>query len=75
MYFFGKNLKPKHKVTLCLAMLAILGNVFVCSKKLATFPFYIERLTTGEIAIHTTQIIMAFDIFVKILMIAFFRKF
>ena len=74
MFFFGKNLKFKHKVTLCLAALGILANVYVCRTKSAAFPF-VEFLENGNCRIHVTQCVLSFGIFVKMLMIAFFRKF
>ena len=74
MIFFGKNLKFKHKVTLCLVMLGILINYLECSRLPGTFP-YVKSLANGGYEFHTTKIILAYGIFVKMLMIAFFRKF
>ena len=74
MFFFGKNLKTKHKVTLCLAALGILINCWASTMLPGTFP-YIEFLEGRHIRWHWTQISLAFGIFVKMLMIAFFRKF
>ena len=75
MFFFGKNLKFKHKATICLAALGILANIWVCTKKrFGTFPFYIE-FYNGEIIFHTTKIVLSFGILIKMLVIAFFRKF
>ena len=73
MFFFGKNLKAKHKVTLCLAALGILANGYACTKLPGPFPF-VEFLKDG-INLHPTELILSFGIFVKMLMIAFFRKF
>ena len=74
MFFFGKNLRTKHKIILCLAALGILVNYWECSRMPGTFP-YVEFLSDGGINFHTTQIILSFGIFVKMLVVAFFRKF
>ena len=74
MFFFGENLKFKHKVTLCLVMLGILFNCWVCTKMpLGTFPF-IEFRETG-VKLYMSQLALSFGVFVKMLVIAFFRKF
>ena len=74
MVFFGKNLKTKHKVALCLAMLGILMNCWECTRMpLGTFP-YVE-FNDGNIRFYTTKIVLSFGIFVKMLMICIFRKF
>ena len=74
MGFFGKNLQTKHKVTLCLVMLGILANAYMCNKQSGTFPF-IGFDENGWIRLHVTQLIWTFGIFVKMLVLAFFRKF
>ena len=74
MVFFGKNLKSKHKVTLCLVALGILANYWLCTKMDGTFPF-VEFLGNGGLRFHTSQIVLSFGIFVKMLVLAFFRKF
>ena len=74
MFFFGKNLKPKHKVTLCLAALGILTNYWLCTMMPGTFP-YVEFLENGSVKYHLTQIILSFGIFIKMLVICIFRKF
>ena len=73
MFFFGKNLQTKHKVALCLAALGILANFWVCTT-MGTFPM-IEYLANGSIKFNITKITLSFGIFVKILIIVFFRKF
>ena len=74
MFFFGQNLKAKHKVTLCLAAVGILANYWICTKLSGTFPF-VEFLPNGITRYHWTQIVLAYGIFVKMLMIGIFRKF
>ena len=75
MFFFGQNLKIRHKVILCLAALGILINCWVCTKMpVGTFP-YIEFLPNGGFTIHFTHIALAYGALVKMLVIAFFRKF
>ena len=74
MFFFGKNLKPKHKATLCLVVLGILANFWLCTKRLGTFAF-VEFLADGSIKLNLAAIILSFGIFVKMLVIIIFRKF
>ena len=74
MEFFGKNLKFRHKVTLCLVALCILGNYVICTSLPGTFP-YVEYIGNGHYRLEASQIILSFGIFVKMLVIAFFRKF
>ena len=73
MFFFGKNLKLKHKATLCLAALGILANCWVCTKLPGTFPFV--EFGNGRKTYYCTEMVLAFGIFVKMLIIAIFRKF
>ena len=75
MFFFGKNLKAKHKVALCLAALGILANCWVCTKLPGTFPYYVEFLENGYKRFYWTEIILAYGTFIKMLMICIFRKF
>ena len=74
MFFFGENLRFKHRVTLCLAALGILLNFWVCTKLPGTFP-YIEFLGDGYIRFSWTQVALSYGIFIKMLMIFIFRKF
>ena len=74
MFFFGKNLKAKHKATLCLALLGILANYWACTWLPGTFPF-IEFIGDYEVKFHATQLILSLGIFIKMLIICIFRKF
>ena len=76
MEFFGKNLKFKHKATLCLVALGILTNGWLCTKAFGTtFVEFIE----GDMIVHMTEsmplIILVFGIFLQMLVISIFRKF
>ena len=82
MFFFGKNLKLKHKVTLCLVLLGILANGFLWFN-LPQVPF-VEYIPEQYLFFYDwpvlinynfPQIVLAFGIFVKMLMIIIFRKF
>ena len=73
MFFFGKNLRMRHKVTLCLVALSILANYLACTT-MGTFPL-VEYLADGKINFNITKITLSFGIFTKMLVIAFFRKF
>ena len=78
MFFFGKNLTAKHKATLCLVALGILANCWLCSKAFATsFPFV--EFVDSDIIFHMAEsmplIILAYGIFIKMLVIRIFRKF
>ena len=74
MSFFGTNLKPKHKATLCLVMLGILVNYRVYAQMGAQYPM-VEFLSTGHVNFNMTKIALAFGIFVKMVVIGIFRKF
>ena len=80
MFFFGKNLQPKHKVALCLVILGILVNYWVCicwafnKMPFGTYPM-IEFLTDEDFKVYLTQIVLSFGIFVKMLVLCIFRKF
>ena len=74
MFFFGKNLKSKHKVTLCLAVLGILLNYWVFAQMGPGYPI-IEFLKNGEMNFNITKMALSFGILVKMLVIAIFRKF
>lgn len=74
MFFFRKNLKAKHKA-LCLVILGILVDCWLCSKiSLETFP-YIEYLENGVPSFSFPKIILAFEISIKMLLLYIFRKF
>ena len=74
MVFFGKNLKSKHKVTLCLVALGILANVWLCNQSPVTLPF-VEYMGNGTYRFNSSKIVLSFGIFVKMLVICIFRKF
>ena len=74
MFFFGKNLKFKHKATLCLVVLGILTNYWLCTRMAGTFPF-VEFRPHGGVQFHLVQIVLSFGIFIKMLVIIIFRKF
>lgn len=74
MFFFGKNLKPKHKATLCLVALAIIANYFEYTRTPGIFPFA-HFMPNGGIEFNSTKIILSFGIFVKMLVLCIFRKF
>ena len=72
--FFGKNLKAKHKVTLCLVLLGILANGYLWSR-LPQIPFVEYDLEQNLFYVSWTHIVVAFGTFIKILIINIFRKF
>ena len=80
MFFFGKNLKAKHKATLCLVMLGILANYWVCTCLVfgkipfGTYPF-VEFIENEDFKMYLTKIVLSFGIFIKMLVICIFRKF
>ena len=79
MFFFDRNLKAKHKVTLCLAVLAILANYWVCAKLVytifGTYPF-VELLKNEEdVKMLLTGIVLSSAIFSQMLLVCIFRKF
>ena len=72
MFFFGKNLNSKHKVTLCLVAVSILTSY-------VTF-FHLGRpvleyLPNGKTNVNVTKIDLVFGILVKMLVLCIFRKF
>ena len=69
MFFFGKNLKFKHKVTLCLVMYGILANWYLWMK-LTQIPFDWSSSNGKEL-----QFWVAFLAFVKCIVLCIFRKF
>ena len=74
MFVFTQNLQFKHKVTLCLVLFGFLANVYL----LATLPqIPIVEIIPEEntINISVVHIVLAFGAFVKMLVLAFFRKF
>ena len=70
MFFFGKNLKPKHKVILCLVMLGILANGYLWSL-LPQIPFveFVPELSVYNY--NLTKIVLAFGTFVHF----YYKKF
>ena len=73
MFFFGKNLRTKHKVILCLVVVSILTNYLTFTH--LSKPF-VEYLPNGEWKnINMTKVTLSFGILVKMLVVAFFRKF
>ena len=74
MEFFGKNLKSRHKLTLCLVLFGILANGLLWSK-LPQVPFveYVPEL--GTYNFNLTQIVLALGTFIKMLVLCIFRKF
>ena len=73
MFFFGTNLNSKHKVTLCLAILGILGNLG-CIRE--PYTFYVTfLLPNGYFDVNAAQFMLLFGIFVNTLVLAVFRKF
>ena len=59
MFFFGKNLKRGHKVTLCLLLLGVLANVYLFANAIQ-IPF-VEIQEEESVA----PIVEAFGTFVK----------
>ena len=74
MFFFGKNLKFKHKVTLCLTALGILVDCILWSILEQKMPL-VEFLPEQGLNFNLTYLILAFGILVKCLVIDIFRKF
>ena len=72
MFLFDKNLQTKHKVILCLVLLGITANYLECTNIPGKF---VEFLPNGGIEYNITKIVLGFGIFVKMLVVAFFRKF
>ena len=62
MFFFGENLKAKHKVTLCLVMYGVLLNVLLWSD--------IPQMTLEEL-----HCLLAFGTCIKCIVLCIFRKF
>ena len=62
MIFFGKNLKFKHKVTLCLVMYGILANAYLW--------FELPQIPFVEL-----QFWFAYGAFVQCIVLCIFRKF
>ena len=75
MFFFGKNLKFKHKATLCLVMLGILINYRVFARMGPEYPMVLVESLDGKIHFNITKIALSFGILVKMLVIGIFRKF
>ena len=73
MFFFGKNLKFKHKATLCLVLLGILANGYLWSESEVPFVEFLPELNTYDY--NLTKIIVAFGTFIKIIVLCIFRKF
>ena len=74
MFFFGKNLKPKHIVTLCLVAYGILANGYLWSL-LPQIPFVEFIPETGLYNYNVTKIVVVYGTFVKMLVLIIFRKF
>ena len=79
MYFFGKNLKMRHKLTLCLVLLGIVVNAYLWST-LPQIPFIqikIERWKFDFSVTNytTTHTALAYGTFIKIIVLWIFRKF
>ena len=77
MFFFGKSLESMQKrnqVIVCLLLVGILANGYLwCT--LPQVPFVEIRPEQKIIHFNLDHIIVAYGIFVKILVIVFFRKF
>ena len=74
MFFFGKNLKSKHKVTLCLVLVAILTDWILWSILEQKIPL-VEFVPEKGLNFNLTYLVLAFGILVKCLVIDMFRKF
>lgn len=74
MEFFGKNLKSKHKVTLCLVLLGILADCILWSILEQKMP-WVEFVPEQGLNFNSTYLVLAFGILVKCLVIDIFRKF
>ena len=85
MFFFGKNLKAKHKVALCLVMLEILLNCWLCTHlgtycgvfrtHMGAYP-WVEFLDGHtKFNFNITKIVLSCGILLKMLVICIFRKF
>ena len=76
MFFFDKNLKRGHKVTLCLVLLGILANGFLWSK-LPQKPFVDIRIEQNYTVTdyNVAHIALAYGTFIKIIVLCIFRKF
>ena len=72
--FFGKNLKMRHKLTLCLVLLGILANVYLWSQ-LPQMPFVEIDFEQNVFSVSWTHVVLAFGTFIKILILNIFRKF
>ena len=76
MFFFGENLQPKHKATLCLVMLAIVSNLIVLY--ILDIPFVQKRsflFWKKDLLIHWPHLLLIFATFVQMLVLCIFRKF
>ena len=74
MFFFTQNLKFKHKVTLCLVLVGFLANVYLFFT-LPQIPIIEILPEEHTINVSLVHIVLAFGAFVKMLVLAFFRKF
>ena len=73
MFFFDKNLKMGHKLTLYLVLLGILANVFVLFDHKYRL---LEWLTEDYIvSLNVTHTVVAFGTLVKCIVLCIFRKF
>ena len=72
MFFFGKNLKLRHKLTLCLVISGILVNGTLWSR-LPQVPMI--ELTPDGVNFSITHIVLAYGAFVKLMVLLIFRKF
>ena len=74
MFFFGKNLQSKHKVTLCLVLVGILANVYLWSTlpQMQFIEIIPEHYNSEYIVTH---IVVAFVTFINCIVLCIFRKF
>ena len=73
MFFFDKNLKRGHKVTLCLLLVGVLANVLVLWNA-PQIPFLEILPEEGIVNFSVVHIVMTFGTLVKCIALFVFRK-